>query len=1090
MVKKVSIVINTYNRAPYLERALSSLYYLDYENFEVIVVNGPSTDNTQDVIKKYEKDIKVGYCPKANLSMSRNIGIAMASGEYVAFMDDDAIPEPNWLNVLLTGFTDESICAVGSDVYNPTGKAFQCRELVTNRFGCDVKERPIQIPYSFVFERIAGGNSIYKKDLLLKVGGFNEQYDYYLDETELCARILDCGYLVKYIPNAFIHHKFAPSYYRDKRRVVLDWSKIVKNTVYFIKSYEHVCGEKIVQDQIDWVRFQRQQDSLNSYKSGAISEAEYQICLQTIEDGIIQGLKDFSRGYHLFITDEYLKKYHSNYKKFPTYSAKLKEKKLNIVYFVNDYPPRIEGGIGRFVHALAESVAFYGHQVHVVTQSPYNYDTVDFENGVWVHRITMKHYPDHMLLNLPFNAKHISIARLEKLYSYYEELVAIHNKYPVDIVQTPIWDCLGYFVLLDKRFKNVVSLHTTMMSVWNDINPKPNEVLFYLDLEKDMLKRADYLLSNSKAIEKTVNSYYDNVCEGKTRLIPHGLSDMSKGIVSVKKTDEIEILFLGRLEHRKGIDVLLQSVPDLCDLYPNLIFRFIGNDQIFIPNTDITYKEKFFNNPKNKKYQNQMIFEGVVDEKRIKEAYASCDIFVSPSRYESFGLIFLEAMMFSKPVVGCDVGGMPEVIIDGETGLLVEPENSKSLTHALIKLIEDKQLRERMGIAGKKRYEEKFTDHIMAKNMIDFYHQIILKKQNSFSEFISSNKSKKEYDYCVSLGFNCYTSMILRKNLFQVYSYPFDWSRGIDEMKAGSLGLLGKINLICNGFQNWLNQDDFVIINDNSCFEHEPHMNVQNILTGLQYIHDFEKNKSIAESYPLFKDKYLRRKDRLFEKLNSNQKGCFVFYAGMKFLNESEILACVETFKQSFPNSQVDFLFLQNNPDMSQDDISFNELQKNVFRVAFNNFAFDEKIQGTFNLVSDRLEKVLCSFIKMKKYKKRYLGLRLSSKFCFEKTVKNPTSDFSGMLTYGPYINLNKGRYKITIKYTLSQDYECYVDVVKDNAKDILVKKYLSDKDQEFSFEITLNENIKNLEIRTHCSSKKVSPNNLFELDFIEIESV
>ena len=61
MVKKVSIVINTYNRAPYLDRALSSLYYLDYENFEVIVVNGPSTDNTQDVIKKYEKDIKVNF---------------------------------------------------------------------------------------------------------------------------------------------------------------------------------------------------------------------------------------------------------------------------------------------------------------------------------------------------------------------------------------------------------------------------------------------------------------------------------------------------------------------------------------------------------------------------------------------------------------------------------------------------------------------------------------------------------------------------------------------------------------------------------------------------------------------------------------------------------------------------------------------------------------------------------------------------------------------------------------------------------------------------------------------------------------------
>ena len=1090
MVKKVSIVINTYNRALYLDRALSSLYYLDYEDFEVVVVNGPSTDNTLEVIKKYEKDIKVGYCPEANLSMSRNIGIAMASGEYVAFMDDDAIPEPNWLNVLLTGFTDESICAVGSDVYNPTGKAFQCRELITNRFGCDVKERPIPIPYSFVFERIAGGNSIYKKDLLLKVGGFNEQYDYYLDETELCARILDCGYLVKYIPNAFIHHKFAPSYYRDKRRVVLDWSKIVKNTVYFIKSYEHVCGQKIVQEQIELVRFQRQQDSSEAYKSGAITKTEYQTCLKTIEEGISQGLKDYARGYDLFITDECLKKHQSTYKKFPAYILKLKEKKLNIVYFVNDYPPRLEGGIGRFVHALAKSVAFHGHQVHVITQSPYHTDTVDFENGVWVHRITMKHYPSHMLLDLPFNSKYVSVPRLEKLYSYYEELIKIHNKYAVDIVQTPIWDCLGYYALLDKRFTNIVSLHTTMMSVWKDINPKPEEVLFYLDLEKDMLKRADYLLSNSKAIEQTINSYYDNVCEGKTHLVPHGLPDISDKIVCDKKTDKIEILFLGRLEHRKGIDILLQSIPELCDKYPNLIFRFIGNDQILIPNRDITYKENFLSNPENKKYQSQMIFEGVVDEKRLKEAYASCDIFVSPSRYESFGLIFLEAMMFSKPVIGCNVGGMPEVIIDGVTGFLSEPESAKSLTNCLMKLIEDEKLRKKMGVAGRKRYEEKFTEHIMSKNMIDFYHQIRPKKINSFDEFVSSNNLKKEYDYCVSLGFNCYTSMILRKNLFQVYSYPFDWSRGIDETKAGSLGLLGKINLMCNGFQNWLNQDDFIIINDNSCFENEPHMNVQNKFTGFQYIHDFEKNKSIDESYPLFKDKYLRRKDRLLTALHSGQKGCFVFYAGMKFLNDNEILNCVETFKNSFPNSQVDFLVLQNNPDMRPEDISFNELQKNIFKVSFNNLAFDEQVQGTFNLVSNRLEKVLSSFIKMKKYKKRFLGTKLKSKFCFKKSVKNPTADFDGILTYGPYINLSKGRYKITIKYRLSQDYDCYIDVVKDYAKSALLKKYLSAKDQEISFEISLDENANNLEIRTHCLAKKISLDNCFELDFIEIESI
>jgi hypothetical protein len=101
MIKKISVVINTYNRCKDLEQLLESLYYLEYKNFEVIVVNGPSTDNTNVVLEKYKNDIKIETTDKINLSVSRNIGIAMSAGDYVAFIDDDAIPDRLWLNKLL-----------------------------------------------------------------------------------------------------------------------------------------------------------------------------------------------------------------------------------------------------------------------------------------------------------------------------------------------------------------------------------------------------------------------------------------------------------------------------------------------------------------------------------------------------------------------------------------------------------------------------------------------------------------------------------------------------------------------------------------------------------------------------------------------------------------------------------------------------------------------------------------------------------------------------------------------------------------------------------------------------------------------------
>ena len=83
MKPTVSVIINTLNRGDMLSKVLTSLQWLKYEgDFEVIVVNGPSTDNTASVLEEWDGRIRVGQCDVANLSVSRNIGINMARGEY------------------------------------------------------------------------------------------------------------------------------------------------------------------------------------------------------------------------------------------------------------------------------------------------------------------------------------------------------------------------------------------------------------------------------------------------------------------------------------------------------------------------------------------------------------------------------------------------------------------------------------------------------------------------------------------------------------------------------------------------------------------------------------------------------------------------------------------------------------------------------------------------------------------------------------------------------------------------------------------------------------------------------------------------
>jgi len=132
---KVSIVINTDGRAGPLATCLESLRYLRYPDFEVVVVAGPTRDGTHELCEAWAGSIKYGLCPARNLSQSRNIGIAMAAGDIVAYIDDDAVPEPEWLDDIVRAFEDPQVGVAGGFVHDHTGKEFQWKYGTTDRFG-------------------------------------------------------------------------------------------------------------------------------------------------------------------------------------------------------------------------------------------------------------------------------------------------------------------------------------------------------------------------------------------------------------------------------------------------------------------------------------------------------------------------------------------------------------------------------------------------------------------------------------------------------------------------------------------------------------------------------------------------------------------------------------------------------------------------------------------------------------------------------------------------------------------------------------------------------------------------------------------
>lgn len=734
-MKSASIVINTLNRANLLPNTLKSFLYLDFDNFEVIVVNGPSTDGTAEILEQWRDKIKIGNCPEPNLSMSRNIGIAMASGDIVIFIDDDAIPEPEWLDQIMDGFDSPEVAATGGKVFDHTGYSYQYQYANADRLGHGKWQLTEPSPHycfpgSFEFPYLQGTNTAFRRSALLEIGGFDEEFAYYLDETEVCLRLIDRGYVIRQLSNAYVHHKYAPSHIRTKSAAIYRYP-VLKSKVYFSNRHatRYCTQHEIDVDNSTFMQNHRN-DVVHSIQNGRLTGEHLEKFEEHVQEALRAG-KEASFHPPKLITDKLLQQYSCAFKKFaPRRKA---SSSLTVVLLCEDYPPNLLGGIARFTQDKANALARLGHKVHVIARSQ-THNTVDFEEGVWVHRIVAVTHPipvEHANLNIPQS-------HWDQSKSFLDEIDRIAQHRQVDIVEGPVWNIVGIAPLLSKRYPVVTSLMTTLKlslpsrpDLTENSEAMKHFVTPIVTMEKYLIAESQGILAISQGIAKEIEASYDIQISPERLFVSHlGMPDWALNHESAKKekpTGGVDILFVGRLEKRKGIDLLLEVVPDIVQRFPEVIFNIVGDDSI--PSTHgHTYREEF--EQKNGQLCGTNVhFYGKVDEECLRRHYADCDIFVAPSRFESFGLIYVEAMMFGKPSVGCDVGGIPEVVSHEVTGLLVPPNNPDALRSALEALIRDADLRLQYGSAGRKRYEQLFSDVTMADSSVDLYRATLAKSQ-------------------------------------------------------------------------------------------------------------------------------------------------------------------------------------------------------------------------------------------------------------------------------------------------------------------------------------------------------------------------
>jgi glycosyltransferase involved in cell wall biosynthesis len=226
-VTPITVVVCTFNRRDSLERTLVSLREQSYSRFEVVVVNGPSTDGTADMLEHFADRARLYDCAEASIGHARNIGIQHAVGDIVAFIDDDAIPPSDWLAHMVEPFADERIGAVGGPVFDVPLNRFDWKVCTSTRLGIvNVDSPPPMGAYQGVgadpFPYFAGCNLGLRRSAVQEVGGFNSALPYVYEDTDVCCQLNDAEYLFEYVEQLQVSHYREVNAVRNGERVITD----------------------------------------------------------------------------------------------------------------------------------------------------------------------------------------------------------------------------------------------------------------------------------------------------------------------------------------------------------------------------------------------------------------------------------------------------------------------------------------------------------------------------------------------------------------------------------------------------------------------------------------------------------------------------------------------------------------------------------------------------------------------------------------------------------------------------------------------------------------------------------------------------
>lgn len=204
----VSVIVPAYNSERTIKRCIDSLLNIDYQNYEIIVVDDGSSDKTKDVLLGFKERIRLIQSQHFGPSKCRNIATKEAKGDLVAFTDSDCLVHKNWLKELVKGFTQDKVAGVGGIQLSPDdetnfGRKVQTFFELTGFLGGYIKDKKNReltvVPHN------PSCNAIYRKEVFLRIGGFDEGL-WPCEDVDLDYRLKKNGFIFMFNPKAIVYH--------------------------------------------------------------------------------------------------------------------------------------------------------------------------------------------------------------------------------------------------------------------------------------------------------------------------------------------------------------------------------------------------------------------------------------------------------------------------------------------------------------------------------------------------------------------------------------------------------------------------------------------------------------------------------------------------------------------------------------------------------------------------------------------------------------------------------------------------------------------------------------------------------------------